>query len=384
MNSVVGVDKRTRGTTHMVNMRAAVVNKAGGAFEIQDVILDDPQPGEVLVKMVASGVCHTDMVMRDIAQMPQVFGHEGSGIIEKVGANVHDLKPGDKVLLSFASCGECRNCLEGRPAYCYNAGALNQSGMRADGSRTIHSADDNHEIAGNFFGQSSFAEYAITLPRNIVKVDDDTPDELLRILGPMGCGIQTGAGGVINSLAVKAGSSVVIFGAGGVGLSAVLGAVVSGATKIIVSDVNPERLELAKEMGATHTVNALDEDVVAQIIALTGGFGADYSVETSGNMGAVNNSIAVLRTGGISGLIGVGRPGAEIKVDHATVLYGRRVMGILEGDSIPQTFIPALIELYKSGRFAFDKMVKTYPFDQLQQAVEDSEAGTTIKGVVVF
>lgn len=368
----------------MVNMRAAVVNSAGGAFEIENVILDDPRGDEVLVKLVASGVCHTDMVMRDIATGPQVFGHEGAGIIEAVGENVTGLKAGDKVLLSFASCGECRNCLEGRPAYCYNAGLLNMAGMRADGSRTIHSADDGHDIAGNFFGQSSFAEYALTLPRNIVKVDDDTPDELLRILGPLGCGVQTGAGGVINSLKVQAGNSVVIFGAGGVGLSAVLGAVVSGASKIIVSDINPERLELARELGATHTVNALDADVVDQIIALTGGFGADFSVETSGNMGAVTNSIAVLRTGGVSGLIGVGRPGAEIKVDHGTVLYGRSVMGILEGDSIPQTFIPALIELYKAGRFSFDKFVQEYPFDELQQAVEDSEAGTTIKGVVVF
>jgi aryl-alcohol dehydrogenase len=366
----------------MISMRAAVVNEAGGTFEIEEVTLEQPRTGEVLVRLVATGVCHTDLSMRNGVQSPQVLGHEGAGIVESVGAGVTGLAPGDKVVLSFASCGDCDKCQGGSPAHCRQFVPLNMFGTRADGSRSIRGAD-GREIGGNFFGQSSFAEYALATPRNIVRLPADTPGELLCLLGPLGCGIQTGAGGVINSLQVRAGSSIAIFGAGGVGLSALLAAVVSGCSTIVVIDVNPARLDLALELGATHVVDARDEDARAQIIEATGG-GADYSVETSGNVHAVRNAVEVLDVGGTAGLIGLGRPGSEIVLDHSVMGFGRRLVGIVEGDAVPQDFIPALIALHRAGKFAFDRFVRTYPFEDIQQAVDDSLAGTTVKGIVVF
>ncbi|NKX52918.1 zinc-binding dehydrogenase, partial [Arthrobacter deserti] len=183
---------------------------------------------------------------------------------------------------------------------------------------------------------------------------------LLCLLGPLGCGIQTGAGGVINSLQVRAGSSIAIFGAGGVGLSALLAAVVSGCSTIVVIDVNPARLGLALELGATCVVDARDEDARDQVIRATGG-GADYSVETSGSVHAVRNAVEVLDVGGTAGLIGLGRPGAEIVLDHSVIGFGRRMVGIVEGDAVPQDFIPGLIGLHRAGKFAFDRFVRTYP-----------------------
>jgi aryl-alcohol dehydrogenase len=223
----------------------------------------------------------------------------------------------------------------------------------------------------------------LATPRNIVRLPADTPDELLRLLGPLGCGIQTGAGGVINSLQVRAGSSIAIFGAGGVGLSALLAAVVSGCSTIVVIDVNPLRLDLALELGASHVIDARDEDARARIIEATDG-GADYSVETSGNVQAVRNAVEVLDVGGTAGLIGLGRPGSEIVLDHSVMGFGRRMIGIVEGDAVPQDFIPALIALHRAGKFAFDRFVQTYAFEDIQQAVDDSLAGTTVKGIVVF
>lgn len=366
----------------MIKMKAAVVNQAGGNFELQDVMLDEPRADEVLVKLVATGVCHTDLSVRNGVRSPQVLGHEGAGIVDAVGRDVRGLAPGDKVIMSFASCGDCDKCFTGSPAHCRRFVPLNMFGTRADGSRSIR-GEDGQEIGGNFFGQSSFAEYSLASPRNIVKLPHDTPVELLRLLGPLGCGIQTGAGGVFNSLNARAGSSIAIFGAGGVGLSALLAAVASGCTTIVVCDVNQGRLQLAKDLGATHVVDALAADVRQQIIDITEG-GSDYSVETSGNMDAVRNAVDVLDVGGTAGLIGLGRPGSEIVLDHSIMGFGRRLVGIVEGDAVPQKFIPELIALHKAGRFPFDRFVELYPFDKIQQAVEDSAAGHTVKAIVTF
>ncbi|OZC83963.1 hypothetical protein CH254_24065 [Rhodococcus sp. 06-412-2C] len=366
----------------MISTKAAVVNGPGDAFTIEDVELDEPRSGEVLVKVLATGVCHTDLIMQNAVAGPSVLGHEGSGTVIKVGDDVTGFAVGDKVVMSFASCGICRSCLRGSPAQCVQFVGLNMAGVRPDGTVSLH-GHDNRSIRGNFFGQSSFAEYALTSPRNLVKVPDDTPDELLRILGPLGCAVQTGAGAVINSLDIKAGSSIVIFGAGAVGLSALLGAVVAGASQIVVCDINIGRLELASELGATDVVDARDRDVVNTIIELTEG-GSDYSVESSGNMQAVSNSVAVLAAGGVAALVGLGRPGAQATFDHSVLVSGRSAIGVVEGDAIPQVFIPELISLHRQGKFPFDALIKLYPFDQIQQAADDSLSGSTIKGVVVF
>ncbi len=364
----------------MLAMKAAVVERAGAPFQIQDVQLEPPRDDEILVRLVAAGVCHTDMVLRDVAQAPSVFGHEGAAVVLGVGKAVTAVKPGDKVLLSFASCGACRNCLEGSPAYCYDFGPLNMGGVRADGSHQMRSVCGCN-IKGNFFGQSSFATHALTTERNVVRLPPDTPDELLHVFAPLGCGIQTGAGAIINSLHPPVGSTIVVFGAGSVGLSAVMAARVSGASQIIAVDLNHERLALATELGATHVLHGADAQLVEQIRSITKG-GADFAVETTGNRDVVRKSAEVLRRGGTTGLIGVGT--GDISFGHQQVLGGIRIMGILEGDAVPQTFIPKLIDLYRQGRLPLEKIITKYPFEQIQQAVEDSESGVTIKGVLVF
>jgi len=366
----------------MTLMTAAVVRDADRGFELEQVRLDAPRADEVLVRLVATGICHTDLGVARAVTSPRVLGHEGAGIVERVGDSVTGVKAGDKVILTFASCGDCDKCLGGAPAHCRSFLPLNMAGARHDGSLTLNGAE-GEPIAGSFFGQSSFAQYALTGPRNLVRVPDDTPEDLLRILGPLGCGIQTGAGAVLNSLRVRAGSSMVIMGAGGVGLSALLAGLAAGCATIVVADLNPDRLALARELGATATVNVADADALDQLRAATGG-GADYSVETSGAAAAVRLAVDVLDVGGVAGLVGLGRPGAEIVLDHATLGFGRSVVGIVEGDSVPQTLIPALLRLHRAGRFPFERLVTLYPFDEFQRAVNDSIAGNAIKAVVVL
>ena len=265
----------------------AAVTRANSPFSFEDVVLDDLQANEVLVKIVATGLCHTDLavVHGDLpGAYPTVLGHEGAGVVQQIGSNVTELSVGDHVAASFASCGHCSNCLVGREAYCLNFMPLNFGGAREDGTTTIASPD-GETIHGSFFGQSSFATHAIVSARNLVKVPEGVPVE---IVGPLGCGVQTGAGTVLNSLAVTAGSSIIVTGTGAVGLSAIMGAKVAGATTIIAVDVLDERLAFATKLGATHTVNGRTEDVVQTILDITGG-GADYAVDTTAVPAVIEN-----------------------------------------------------------------------------------------------
>jgi aryl-alcohol dehydrogenase len=233
-------------------------------------------------------------------------------------------------------------------------------------------------IHGNFFGQSAFADYALAEEGNVVKVPDDIP---LEILGPLGCGVMTGAGAVINSLKATAGTSIAIFGAGTVGMSAILGAVVSGCTTIIAVDVHGDRLKLAKELGATHTVNAEEGDPVAAIMEITGG-GPNFSLECVGNPAVFRQAVDVLPLLGVCGLVGVVAPGTEVSLNMDLIMNGRTVKGVIEGDAVPDLFIPKILDLYRQGRFPYDKMIKFYPFEEINQAVEDMEKGLVIKPVL--
>jgi aryl-alcohol dehydrogenase len=233
-------------------------------------------------------------------------------------------------------------------------------------------------IHGNFFGQSAFADYALAEERNVVKVPEDVP---LEILGPMGCGVMTGAGAVINALKASAGTSIAIFGTGTVGMSAVMGAVVCGCTKIIAVDIHPDRLELAKELGATHVVNAGDGDPVQAIMDITGG-GPNYSLECVGNPAVFRQAVDVLPLLGVCGLCGVVAPGTEVSLNMDLIMNGRTVRGVIEGDAIPDLFIPKLIELYSQGRFPFDRLITFYPFNDINKAVEDMEKGLVIKPIL--
>ena len=362
-------------------MHAAVVHEARGAFQIEEVSIGTPRPTEVLVRVVATGVCHTDIVVRNqdySAPLPMILGHEGSGIVEAVGSDVTTIVVGDHVVMTYMSCGLCDTCESGHPAHCENMGALNFGGGRLDGSSGVADAR-GHELHDHFFGQSAFAEYALANERNVVRVPKDVP---LELMGPLGCGIQTGAGSVLNALKVRAGSSFVAFGTGAVGLSAIMAAKVAGATTIIAADVNQARLDLARELGATHTINSRSEDPVARVREITGK-GADFTLEASGRPEVLRQAIDCLGIFGTCGIVGATKEGTEVAFNVNDVMIpGRRIMGIVQGDVVAKTFIPVLIDLYKQGSFPFDRLVRFYRFDEINQAVEDSEKGITIKPIL--
>jgi aryl-alcohol dehydrogenase len=366
--------------TQTREIKAAVVRKKGGPFQIETLTLEEPRHDEVLIRIIATGMCHTDMVARDqlyTVPLPVVLGHEGAGVVERVGGNVKKIATGDHVVLTYMWCGHCKPCLNGHLTYCANFYPLNFGGAREDGSTATH--DSQGAVHDHFFGQSSFGTFALVHERNVVKVPSTAP---LELLGPLGCGIQTGAGAVMNALKVRPGSSFATFGGGAVGLSAVMAARVAGATTIIAADVVPSRLVLAKELGATHAVNSHETDPVEAVREITGG-GADFTLESSGRPAVLRQAIDALAIRGVCGIVGAPALGTEASFDvNGVMTAGKRIIGIIEGDSVPDLFIPSLVELYTQGRFPFDKLVKFYTFDQINQAAEDSEKGITIKPIV--
>src|SRR5690606_14147240 len=362
--------------------RAAVVREPGGPFQLEAASITNPRDDEVLVRVVATAMCHTDMVARDqIYPVPQpiVLGHEGAGVVEAVGAGVTKVEPGDHVVLSFLWCGQCSPCQTGHPAYCANFNDYNFAGSRPDDGTHAVCGHDKTWLNDRFFGQSSFGEYAIANQRNVVKVRRDVP---LELLGPLGCGVQTGAGTVLNALKVQAGSSFAAFGGGAVGLSAVMAARVAGATTIIAIDIVPSRLELARELGATHVVNSSDEDPVEAIRSITGE-GVDYAMDSTGVTTVIRSAVLALRQTGSAAIVGASPPGADLGLDVNDLMQSAKILrGVVEGDSVPDLFIPKLIDLYLDGRFPFDRLVKFYPFEKINEAAADSESGTTLKPIV--
>lgn len=365
-----------------MRIQAAVLRESGAALKVEDVLLEAPRPTEVRVRVVASGVCHTDMVVRDQlfpTPMPIILGHEGAGVVDAVGSAVTTVKPGDHVVMTYMSCGLCLPCETGHPAHCMHMHPLNFGGGRLDGSASSCSCELDAPIHDHFFGQSSFSTYAIASERNVVKVAKEAP---LELLGPLGCGIQTGAGSVLNALKVEAGSSFVAFGAGAVGLAAVMAARIAGATTIIAVDVTPSRLELALELGATHVINSRDENPVERIQQITAG-GANFSLECSGRAEVLRQAIDALATLGTCGIVGATKFGTEVAFNINDVMIpGKRIMGIVQGDVVANAFIPKLVDLYLQGRFPFDKLCKFYEFDQVNEAMADSERGVTIKPIL--
>jgi aryl-alcohol dehydrogenase len=368
-----------------MDVTAAVAYKPHEDFQLETLILDEPRDDEILVKIRGVGICHSDLAARDGAipiEPPVLLGHEGCGYVERVGSAVTKVAPGDAVVLTFNSCGTCPNCAKGVPAYCHLFAPLNYGGMRPDGSSTVTSPTaPDAKISSSFFGQSSFANYALANERNVVKVGTDVP---LELLGPLGCGIQTGAGSIMNSFNCPAGSSLLVVGAGAVGLSAVLAAVVQGCAHIIVSEPHASRRELALSLGATHVLDPAEGPLPEQLRAILP-VGVDFAFDTSGNSDVLSAVTGCMAPRGLIGLVGVpGNPEAEFSVNiiYAMVL-GLRVMGIVEGDANPDEFIPKLIALYKDGKFPFDKIVQTYPFASINEAVHDQLAGRTVKAVLV-
>ncbi len=364
-----------------MKMKAAVVWEKDGDFKLQDVELADPKATEVLVRVVGAGVCHTDATARDQTipiQLPGIFGHEGAGIVEKVGDAVRDVKVGDRVVLTFYTCGHCPTCRSGRPTGCDNYGPVNFSGRHSDFTHR-HSVD-GQEIS-SFFAQSSFAEYAVVDENACVVIKDEDVD--IGLLGPLGCGLMTGAGAVANCMKPTVGSSIVVFGCGGVGLAAVMMAKVVGCSTIIGVDAVPSRLEMAKELGCTHVINGKEvEDIAGRIREITGG-GADYSLDTSAAIPLMTAAINCLRVYGTAVVVGTsGDKVIPVVMQDMIMGKGRTLKGCIEGDADPKTFIPTLVSLYKQGRFPFDKLIVEYPFEQINQAFEDSKSGKTIKPVL--
>ena len=365
-----------------MEIEAAVIDEEGGPFTIESVELSEPQANEVLVRIVGAGVCHTDMIVRDQlypTPLPAVLGHEGSGVVESVGEGVTEVEPGDRVVLSFDYDDECQSCHAGHPAYCEDFFAHNFGGRRPeDGTSPLSRGGE--ALSGRFFGQSSFATHAIATERNVVVVEDDVP---LELLGPLGCGVQTGAGAVINTLDPQAGSSIAVFGAGSVGLSGVMAANLVGCTEIVSIDIKGNRLEKAAELGATATVNPQSvDDAVEAVREVTDG-GPDYAVETTGVADVAEQAVDTLTQRGTLAVVGAPALGTRASYDvNDLILNGRSITGVVEGDSNPKEFIPDLIELYRQGKFPFDELVTYYDFEEIQQAVEDSEEGSSIKPVL--
>lgn len=359
-----------------MEIQAAITPEQGGKFKIQNVELAAPRSGEILVKVVATGVCHTDAVGRygGITPYPVVLGHEGAGVVEQIGPNVLDLKTGDHVVISFAHCGHCEQCLTGHPTVCRRFNELNFGGEMEDHTHRLKA--DGKDIA-NFFGQSTFGSYAIVNERNAVKIDKNVD---LSLMGPLGCGIQTGAGTVLNRLQPPFATDIAIYGCGAVGLSALMAAKIQNCRRIIAVDVHDNRLELAKSLGATHVFNGKNTDVVKEIKDLTGG-GTQFAVETTGVPAVVRQSLQALCPLGTCAIVGV-TPEVKLDVHKDLMAEGKSMIGVIEGDSVPKVFIPQLIEYYKAGLFPFDKLVKFYSFEDIEKAFEDSKTGGTIKPIL--
>jgi aryl-alcohol dehydrogenase len=359
---------------------AAVTTGPHQPFELKTVQLDPPRGDEILVRIVGVGVCHTDLVFRDnnYIAAPAVLGHEGSGIIEAVGGGVTKVAPGDRVVITFRSCGGCRRCAAGDPAYCETMPKLNYTGARPDGSRTLSLA--GAPVGGSFFGQSSFATYALTYERNVVKVPDDLP---LHLMGPLTCGVQTGTGAVLRSLACTAGSSLLVTGAGPVGLSAVMAAVISGCRTVIAAEPHTRRLGLAKEFGATHAFDPTGEDLAVRVRAICPE-GVDYALDTTGVPAVQNAAINALAVKGVFGIVGVTPRGSPPPGDANDIMQrGITIRGIVEGDSDPDHFLPELMAYHRDGRLPFDRMITTFPLAAINEAIATQHRGECAKVVLV-
>ena len=364
---------------------AMLVSSAGGEFTRRELTIDDPAAEEVLVRIEAVGMCHADLAVRAGEfpfPLPGVAGHEGAGRVEAVGAGVTSVRPGDRVMLTFDSCGHCVWCVSGDPSRCQEFVAYNfTNGARPDGTPTLWDGDT--PVHGSFFGQSSFAGYALARERNTVRVPDVAADVASAVLAPLGCGIQTGVGAVLNALAPQAGSAVAVFGAGVVGLSAVMAAAMLPVSTIVVVDVQASRLEIARTLGATHVVNSRTEDARKQLTEITGG-GPQYLVESSGVPTVLALAIQSLAIGGTAAVVGVPPFGVTAPIDVADLVNGsKRVLGVVEGRSNPPVFLPRLAELVATGRLPVEKLVGTFALEDVEKAAEAMKAGTTIKPVLV-
>jgi aryl-alcohol dehydrogenase len=361
---------------------AAVVASRGAALTVEQFDLDEPAPNEIAVRIAATGICRTDLHIRDggypVPDFPVIPGHEGAGVVTAVGSAVTDVRTGDHVLLTYPFCGQCPSCMRGSMAYCEQGFALSFGGARLDGSSGWRRRDDGTRVNGHIFQQSSFASHTLATANSAVILDRELPFNLAPAFG---CGVSTGAGSVLNVMDLRPGSRLAILGAGTVGLAALMMAVQLGVQQIIAVDTNPGRLETASELGATHTVDASDRQARDAIQRLTGR-GADYIFDTTGHPDVVASALDSLAMTGTVVVAGSAPAGTRTSLNMSALLNGRTVRGTIQGDSEARELVPHLIELYKQGRFPVDKIVGNYRFAEIQRAIADMENGRVIKPIL--
>ncbi|KAJ9615421.1 hypothetical protein H2200_001496 [Cladophialophora chaetospira] len=361
---------------------ALVAEKLNGPFKFQTVLIDEPRADEAWVEIQAVGICHAELSCLNgtiPVKFPNVFGHEGAGVVRKIGRDVQGFQPGDKVLTSYNHCGSCIQCRSRHPAYCMTMFQQNFGGTRGDGSVPMRTSDGS-TLYSNYFGQSAFSRLAVVNVRSMVKVPSQTT---LEVMAPLGCGMQTGAGAIFNTLNVPEGATVAIFGIGAVGASSIMAAKIRKASIIIAVDVIESRLNKAKTLGATHSFLSSFE-VVDQIRATCQpNDGVEYAVDASGVTSVIEQMVDSLATRGRATSIGVPGPGKRAGVEVvAHVNKGREYVGCNQGDCIAREIIPYLIEQHSLGNYPFDELIKQYDIKDFETALEDMKSGVTIKPVL--
>jgi aryl-alcohol dehydrogenase len=369
-------DATTRRLASGIGNRVAVT-QADGPWAIESARLRAPLDDEVLIRTVAAGICHTDVVIRERAEQPTVLGHEGAGIVIAVGAAVADIHPGDHVVASFAWCGHCENCQHGLPAYCQHFAALNVP-RSADSPL---SRPDGTPLAAGFFGQSSFGTYFVTGARHVVVLPSGTD---LTLAAPLACGLLTGAGAVLNVLLPQAGSLLAVFGCGAVGLSAIMAATALGVRTIAVDPISARR-DLAIELGAIAAIDPNQAHPTSGVRALGGGAGAGahYAIDTTGLPDVARQALETVTSLGRVVVVGSGVPEAAIDV-RGLIAGGKTLRGCTEGDAVPRQLIPRLLEMHRSGTFDIHRLVRRYAFDDIASAIADATSGRVVKPVLIF
>jgi S-(hydroxymethyl)glutathione dehydrogenase/alcohol dehydrogenase len=365
-------------------MKAAVLYAAGEPLHIEDLSIQDPQRGEVMVRVAAGGVCHSDLHVMNgdlTAPLPVVLGHEGAGIVEKVGEGVTDFKPGDHVVLLWrASCGNCLYCLSGRPALCEMGAGIRWSGHLSDGtSRFRRGAEEIRHFAG----VSSFGELTVLPREGLVKIDPTVPLEKAAIVG---CAVMTGVGAVINTARVEPGASMVVVGCGGVGLNAIQGGALAGAEKIIAVDVLDNKLEYARQFGATHAINAKQVDAIEAVKEITSGRGADYAFEVIGNVKTISQAYQMIRRGGTLVVVGVAPMGAEVAINASSIMLDEKMIrGSLYGSCQPKLDAPRMLNLYRAGKLKLDELIsREYSLEKINEAFDALRHGEVARSIIRF
>ncbi len=356
-------------------MKAAIMYGANQPLVIEDVDIEDPAPGEVLVKTAATGVCHSDLHFMEgsyPSMTPIILGHESAGIVEKVGAGVTTVKPGDRVVVAFvASCGVCENCVIGKPYLCNRTATLGRPGRVKMRGETVH----------QFANMGAFAEFQLVTAAALVPVPDDVPLECAALVG---CGVMTGVGAVTNTAKIPVGSTVAVIGAGGVGLNVIQGAAIAGASRIIAVDLLENKLAAAREFGATDVVDGSKEDAVGKVVALTGG-GVDYAFEAIGLAKTAEQAFSMVKRGGRAVVVGMIPVTQMVSVPGAAFLGEKGIIGSFYGSTRQTYDMPWLMELYRQKRLKIDELIsKRWDLAHINEAYAALKAGEVNRSVITF